>query len=129
MQVNRTGNGRRQWSIYKRPLNHHTSHPHLWFIMNALVLVVLLPVALAASIDQRIVNGNDVNIANYPWQVSVMAFFMFAKYRRRLARYTHDKCFRCCCSFSLYLLTAACTYKMNNACIQVSSYREPRPPP
>ena len=39
------------------------------FIMNALVLL-LLPVALAASPDQRIVNGQNVNIANYPWQVS-----------------------------------------------------------
>ena len=36
--------------------------------MNALVLL-LLPVALAASPDQRIVNGQNVNIANYPWQV------------------------------------------------------------
>lgn len=53
-----------------------TSHPHLWFIMNTLVLVVLLPVALAASIDQRIVNGQNVNIANYPWQVSEAANLM-----------------------------------------------------
>jgi secreted trypsin-like serine protease len=38
-------------------------------MMNVLVLL-LLPVALAASPDQRIVNGQNVNIATYPWQVS-----------------------------------------------------------
>jgi secreted trypsin-like serine protease len=48
--------------------------------MISLVLVVLLPVALAASIDQRIVNGASVDIANYPWQVSVSyAMLQFAR--------------------------------------------------
>ena len=36
-----------------------------------MLLLLLLPaVALAASGDQHIVTGEDVDIANYPWQVS-----------------------------------------------------------
>ena len=36
-------------------------------------LLLLLPaLACAASVDQHIVNGATVDIANYPWQVKLM---------------------------------------------------------
>jgi len=50
--------------------------------MNALLLL-LLPVALAASPDQRIVNGQNVNIANYPWQVRAQTLQSFLRFMRR----------------------------------------------
>ena len=34
------------------------------------LLLLLVPLALAAAPEERIVNGRDVNIANFPWQVS-----------------------------------------------------------
>ena len=40
------------------------------FKMNALVLLLLPAVALAASPDSRIVGGQIVDIADYPWQGS-----------------------------------------------------------
>ena len=57
-----------------RPRKHINDGPTAEYItpfitMNALVLL-LLPVALAASPDQRIVNGGFAPIAFYPWQVS-----------------------------------------------------------
>ena len=61
-----------QWkeNVYKEPLEQCYFTPSPPFTMNALVLL-FLPVALAASPDQRIVNGQNVNIANYPWQVCI----------------------------------------------------------
>jgi secreted trypsin-like serine protease len=40
--------------------------------MLSLLLLAVLPLAYAASVNPegRIVNGANVNIANYPWQVS-----------------------------------------------------------
>ena len=50
--------------------------------MNApLILMLLLPVVLAASPDKKIVGGANVNIANYPWQACLVQFpgtFTFA---------------------------------------------------
>ena len=45
------------------------------------LLLLLIPAALAAGTpDSRIVGGSNVNIADYPWQVTNKQFMIFIIY-------------------------------------------------